>query len=55
MMMTKNETIALIIENIVTIGYKDADAFVTYVTMILPQMTTEELIAELCCIEETME
>jgi hypothetical protein len=53
--MTKNETIALIIEHIVTIGYKDADQFVTYCTMILPQMSTEELIAELCCLEETME
>ena len=55
MTVTKNETIALIIENIVTIGYKDADKFVEYVTMILPQMSTEELYAELCCLEETME
>ena len=50
-MMTKNETIALIIENIVEHGYSDADEFVTYVTMILPQMTTEELKSELACLE----
>jgi len=55
MTMTKNETIALIIESIVEHGYSDADQFVTYVTMILPQMTTEELLAELACLEETME
>jgi len=53
--MTKNETLALIIEIIVTIGYKDADKFVEYVTMILPMMSTEELQGELACIEETME
>ena len=53
--MTKNETIALIIENIVTIGYKDANKFVDYITMILPMMSTEELQAELACLEETME
>jgi len=53
--MTKNETIALIIESIVTIGYKDASRFVEYVTMILPQMSTEELQAELACIDEVME
>jgi hypothetical protein len=49
--MTKNETIALIIESIVTTGYSDADAFVTYVTMVLPMMSTEELQAELACLE----
>ena len=49
--MTKSETIALIIEHIVTIGYKDADEFVTYVTMVLPQMSTEELKSELACLE----
>ena len=49
--LSKNETIALIIENIVTTGYSDADAFVNYVTMILPMMSTEELQAELCCLE----
>ena len=53
--MTKNETIALIIENIVSIGYKDANKFVDYITMILPMMSTEELQAELACLEETME
>jgi len=51
MNMTKNETIALIIESIVNEGYKDADAFVTYCTMILPMMSTEELQAELSCLE----
>ena len=49
--MTKNETIALIIESIVSTGYSDADAFVNYVTMILPMMSTEELHAELMCLE----
>ena len=49
--MTKNETIALIIESIVTTGYSNADAFVNYVTMILPMMSTEELQAELACLE----
>ena len=53
--MTKNETIALIIECLVTTGYSDADAFVEYITMILPQMSTEELQAELACLDETME
>ena len=53
--MTKNETIALIIENIVTIGYKDANKFVDYITMILPMMSTEELQAELACLDEVME
>ena len=54
-MMTKNETIALIIESIVNEGYKSADDFVTYCTMILPMMSTEELQAELACLDETME
>lgn len=49
--MTKNETIALIIESIVSEGYSDSDKFVEYVTMILPQMSTEELQAELSCLE----
>lgn len=52
--MTKNETLALIIEHIVMQGYSDADKFVEYVTMILPQMSTEELQAELACIEENV-
>jgi hypothetical protein len=51
MTMTKNETLALIIENIVSTGYSDADKFVEYVTMILPMMSTEELQAELACLE----
>ena len=45
--MTKNETIALIIEHLVMQGYSDADKFVTFVTMILPMMSTEELESEL--------
>jgi hypothetical protein len=49
--MTKNETIALIIESIVSTGYSDVDAFVNYCTMILPMMSTEELQAELACLE----
>ena len=49
--MSKNETIALIIESIVNEGYKSADDFVTYCTMILPMMSTEELQAELACLE----
>jgi hypothetical protein len=51
MNLTKNETIALIIENIVTTGYSDADKFIEYITMILPMMSTEELKAELACLE----
>ena len=49
--MTKNETLALIIEHLVMQGYSDADKFVEYVTTILPMMSTEELIAELACLE----
>ena len=49
--MTKNETIALIIEHIVNQGYKSSDAFVNYVTMILPMMSTEELQGELTLLE----
>jgi len=49
--LSKNDYIAQIIENIVTIGYKDASRFVEYVTMILPQMSTEELQSELACLE----
>ena len=47
MTITKNETIALIIEHLVMQGYSDADKFVNYVTMILPMMSTEELESEL--------
>jgi hypothetical protein len=49
--LSKNDYIAQIIENIVTHGYKDANKFVEYVTMILPMMSTEELQAELACLE----
>jgi len=52
--MTKNETIALIIESIVTTGYSNADKFVEYVTTILPMMSTEDLKAELACLEDTL-
>ena len=45
--LTKNETIALIIEHLVMQGYSDADKFVTYCTTILPMMSTEELESEL--------
>ena len=45
--LSKNDYIAQIIEHWVTIGYKDANKFVDYVTMILPQMSTEELQVEL--------
>mgnify|MGYP003345900815 CR=1 FL=1 len=51
MMLTKNETIALIIEHIVNQGYKSSDAFVNYVTMILPMMSAEELQGELTLLE----
>ena len=54
-MLTKNETIALIIEHCVNQGYKSADDFVTYCTMILPQMSTKELLAELSCLEDFAE
>ena len=50
--MTKNETIALIIEHIVTTGYSDADRFIEYITMILPQMSTVELQEELELLED---
>ena len=49
--MTKNETLALIIEHLVMQGYSDADKFVEYVTTSLPMMSTEELQAELACLE----
>ena len=52
--MTKNETLALIIEHLVMQGYSDSDKFVEYVTMILPMMSTEELQAELSCLEENV-
>jgi hypothetical protein len=52
MNLTKNETIALIIESIVTTGYSDADAFVNYCTMILPMMSTEDLQCELELLED---
>ena len=49
--MSKNETIALIIEHIVNQGFKSADDFVNYCTMILPMMSTEELESELTLLE----
>lgn len=52
--MTKNETIALIIEHIVMQGYSDADKFVEYITMILPQMSTEDLQEELELLEDNI-
>ena len=52
--MSKSETIALIIEHLVMQGYKDADKFVEYVTIILPMMNTFELQAELACLEENV-
>ena len=50
-MLSKNETIALIIEHLVNQGYKSSDAFVNYVTMILPMMSAEELQGELTLLE----
>jgi hypothetical protein len=49
--MSKNETLALIIEHLVSQGYSDADRFVNYVTMVLPMMSTEDLQAELSLLE----
>ena len=49
--MTKNETIALIIEHIVNQGYKSSDDFVNYITMVLPMMSTSDLRAELESLE----
>ena len=51
MKITKNETIALIIEHIVNLGYNDADKFVNYVTMVLPMMSTSDLQDELESLE----
>lgn len=45
--LTKNETIALIIEHIVMRGYSDVDSFVNYCTMVLPMMSTKDLECEL--------
>jgi len=52
--MTKNETIALIIEHIVNQGYNDTDKFVKYVTTILPMMSTEELQVDLAYLEDAV-
>jgi hypothetical protein len=41
--MTKNETISLIIQNMVNYGIEDDEQFVDFCTMILPMMSTEEL------------
>ena len=52
--MTKNETIALIIEHLVMQGYSDIDKFVNYCTIILPMMSTEDLQSELSRLEENV-
>ena len=46
-MLTKNETIALIIEHIVNQGYNSSDDFVNYITNDLVNMSTEALANEL--------
>lgn len=51
MTISKNETIALIIEHLVNQGYNDADKFVNYITMVLPMMSTSDLQAELEALE----
>ena len=45
--MTKNEKICLIIEAIVSAGYSDIDAFVNYITKVLPKMSLFELFREM--------
>jgi hypothetical protein len=50
--MTKNDTIALIIEHMVQMGYKDSTEFVEYITMILPQMSVKDLSSILESLEE---
>ena len=50
--MTKNELIAEIIILKVRQGYKDANAFVDYVTIILPMLGIDDLEAILCMLEE---
>ena len=47
MKLSKNDYIALIIEHCVNQGYKSSDDFVTYCTMVLPMMSTEDLASEL--------
>ena len=49
--MTRNETIALIIEQLVMRGYSDVDKFVNFCTIILPMMSTEDLQAQLESLE----
>ena len=49
--LTKNDYIALIIEHSVNQGYKSAEQFVNYITQVLVQMSTEELMAELEALE----
>ena len=51
-MMTKNELIAEIINYKVKQGIKCADAFVHYVTIILPMLSIDDLEAILCLLEE---
>ena len=45
--MTKNEKICLIVEAIVSAGYSDIDAFVNYITKVLPEMNDLALQYEL--------
>ena len=52
MKMSKNDAIALIIEHMVQMGYKDSTEFVEYITMILPQMSVEDLSSILESLEE---
>jgi len=41
--LKRNDYIALIIEHIVNQGYKSADNFVEFITMVLPMMNEKEL------------
>jgi hypothetical protein len=52
--MKKDDLIALIIEHMVMIGYKDSSEFVEYITMILPQLELEDLQWELECLESVV-
>lgn len=45
--LSKNDYMAEIIKTIVRLGVEDAEHFITYTTMILPQMNTLELKYEL--------
>ena len=52
--MSRNETICLIVEHIVNKGYNDVDAFVNYITTVLPNMSDLALQYELEGIEENV-